>query len=129
MSSKKQQVESATNPTAHNKATWGSNTMYSVYIHHKRNEDIENLICWERRESTKNREKALGQARSLYQLYDCDKIEVKKTYHSTKQGKMVNKTIKTYSDNSMESLSKPIKAALAIIAITLCAAISTYLFK
>ncbi len=102
-----------------------SDTVYSVYIHHKPDKDIENLICWERRESTKNRNKAINSARNLYQSDAYNKIEVKKTYHSPKQGKMVNKTIKIYGQDPIPVT----KMAIAMIGTILCLTASLWLWN
>ncbi len=114
--------------TIHNKIILESDAIYSVYIHHKKDENIENLIRWERRESTPNREKAITRARDLYRSYshDCDKVEVKKTYHNPKQNKMIDKTIKTYGDDNIGSISCPIKIALTILCTALCTAIGMW---
>jgi len=93
--------------------------IYSVYIHHKTNSAEENLICWERRQATPDRREAINSARSLLQCYDCEKIEVLKTFHDPKLNKRIEKTIKVYGGEEMEDISLTLKAALLILCFAL----------
>lgn len=104
---------------------WGNHAVYSVYIHYMPDENLERLICWERRESTTDKEKALEEARILHQSYAHNRIEVKKCYHSPKCNKRIDETIKVFGDNEIESISNPLKIALGILACAL-AVLFTY---
>lgn len=106
----------------------GADTVYSVYIHHKRDMELENLIGWEKRESTKDKDEAIKNARALYKSYNCDKVEVKKTYRDTKANKICDKTIKVYGDDKIEDIAKPIQIALVILCLVVSLTLGTWVW-
>lgn len=121
--------KTAQNETEHSRIMLNSDAIYSVYLHHKYDKNSDSLIRWEKRDSTPNKEDALQKARSLYRSYPSDKVEVTKSIHCRKDDKIIDKTIKIYGKDDMETVSLPIKAALGILIICLTSALGFWIIS
>ncbi len=86
---------------------------YSVYIYHHAHNYLEGWNDWEKRTVTKDLNKALDEAESLFATQEFEKVEVKQKVFDSRRNHAVDVTLKIYDVHRKNRLRRMFKKFVA----------------